>query len=99
MMALAESPCTEGISLWAGSGDRAFAIPVEADNIVGAGRDGALTNIVTVCCYQVVQDTASKIELRVVNSAGWVCKRNQLVLDGRIKEDAPESRECWTRAP
>jgi hypothetical protein len=37
-----------------------------------------------------VQDTASEFVLRVVNSAGWVGKRDQLVLDGGIKGDAPE---------
>jgi hypothetical protein len=50
MMALVESLGTEEISRWAGSCDRAFAIPIEADNIIGAGFDGALANIVTVCC-------------------------------------------------
>jgi hypothetical protein len=48
MMALVESLGAEEISRWAGSCDRAFAIPVEADNIIGAGFDGALVNIVTV---------------------------------------------------
>jgi hypothetical protein len=51
MMALVESLGAEEINCWAGSCDRSFAIPVEADNIIGAGFDGALANIVTVCCY------------------------------------------------
>jgi hypothetical protein len=90
MMALVESLGAEEVSRWAGSCDRAFAIPVETDNIIGAGFDGALANIVTVCCYRVVQDTASQFELRVVNSAGWVCRRDQPVLDGGVEWDAPE---------
>jgi hypothetical protein len=50
MMALVESLGVEEISRWAGRCDRSFAIPVEADNVIGAGFDGALANIVTVCC-------------------------------------------------
>jgi hypothetical protein len=90
MMALVENLGAEEKSHLTGSFDRAFAIPVEADNIIGAGFDGALANIITVCCYRVVQDTASEFELRVVNSVGWVGKGDQLVLDGGIKGDAPE---------
>jgi hypothetical protein len=90
MMALVESLCLEEICSGAGSGDRAFAIPVEADNVVGAGLAGAFTIIVTVCCYRVVQDASRELKFGVYNSAGWVCKGNQLVLDGGIKGDMPE---------
>jgi hypothetical protein len=63
MMALVESLGAEEVSRGAGSGDRAFAIPVEADNIISAGFDGAFADIVTVCRDGVVQDTASEFQL------------------------------------
>jgi hypothetical protein len=75
-----------------GGGNRAFARPEEGRQVVGAGEDGAFSDIEAVGDAGVVEDGASELKVRVGNISVGVASGNEAVLDVFRKGHPPEDR-------
>jgi hypothetical protein len=91
MMALMESLHAEKSGGWARGGDGAFAFPVESVEVVRTRFDGTLADIVAVGGNVVVEQSTSKFQFGVVESATRVAERYQVTPDVIRKGKAPDN--------